>query len=47
MSHNYQKVAAVGEAVMVGYDYKKLAKAPIPESVRQIMIDLDNPEIIE
>lgn len=47
VSHNYEKVAAVGEAIMVGYDYDKLKKAPIPESVRQIMIELDDPKIVD
>ncbi|MEM8859972.1 MAG: acyl-CoA thioesterase [Chloroflexota bacterium] len=45
VSHKYQKVAAEGSAILVGYDYEKLEKAPIPESVKQIMISLDNPEI--
>ena len=47
VSHKYQKVAAIGEAVLVGYDYKTLKKAPIAEEVRQIMIDLDDPEIVD
>lgn len=47
VSHQYGKIAAEGSALMVGYDYKKLEKAPIPESVRQIILDIDDPEVIE
>lgn len=45
ISHKYQKVAAEGTSILVGYDYKKLEKSPIPSSVRQTIIDLDDPEI--
>ncbi len=46
VSQTHQRVAAVGTAVLVGYDYETLAKAPIPDPVRKIMIELDNPEIV-
>ncbi|MEM9773977.1 MAG: acyl-CoA thioesterase [Chloroflexota bacterium] len=45
ISHKYQKVAAEGTSILVGYDYEKLEKSPIPETVRKTIIDIDDPEI--
>ena len=47
VSHKYEKIAAEGTALMVGYDYEKLTKAPVPEAIRKIIIDIDDPEISE
>ncbi|MFK7804378.1 MAG: acyl-CoA thioesterase [Anaerolineae bacterium] len=46
VSHNYGKIAAEGSAIMVGYNYEKLEKAPISDSVKQIILGIDDPEVI-
>ena len=35
VSHGHAKAAAEGEGLIVSYDYRALAKAPLPEAVRR------------
>ncbi|MFT5193844.1 MAG: acyl-CoA thioesterase FadM [Cellvibrionaceae bacterium] len=46
VSHNYGEIAAEGSAIMVGYHYSKLKKAPITDSIRQIIVGIDDPKIV-
>jgi acyl-CoA thioester hydrolase len=41
ISHKHQKIAALGDGVLVTFDYKNNAKAPIPEDIRQRIINLE------
>lgn len=42
VSHNHQKLAAEGEAVIVTYDYKKQTKAPVPQFLIERINDIQN-----
>lgn len=42
VSHQQQAVAAVGEGVIVSYDYRKLEKAPLPEVIRKRILKLES-----
>ena len=41
ISHKHQKIAAIGDGVLVTFDYKNNVKAAIPEDIRQNIIDLE------
>ena len=41
VSHKHQKIAAEGEGLIVSYDYKGAKKVPIPEEIRQRILDLE------
>jgi acyl-CoA thioester hydrolase len=41
VSHSHGKAAAEGEGLIVSYDYRKLAKAPLPEVIRRRIDDLE------
>jgi len=41
ISHKHQKIAALGDGVLVTFDYKNNVKALIPEDIRQRIIDLE------
>ena len=41
VSHSHGKAAAEGEGMIVSYDYRKLAKAPLPEVIRRRIDDLE------
>jgi acyl-CoA thioester hydrolase len=41
ISHNHRKIAAVGDGVLVTFDYKNNIKAAIPEDIRQRIVDLE------
>jgi acyl-CoA thioester hydrolase len=40
VSHRHNAVAADGEGLIVTYDYKNACKAPVPELIRQRIVDL-------
>lgn len=42
ISHKHRKIAALGQGVLVSFDYRSNRKAPIPDGVRQRIIDLEN-----
>lgn len=42
ISHKHEKIAAIGEGVLVTFDYNHSKKAPIPESIRKKIIELEN-----
>ena len=42
VSHKHQKIAAVGEGLIVSYDYKAARKAAIPEIIRERILKLEN-----
>lgn len=41
ISENLDEVAAVGEGLIVSYDYQKSTKTPLPSSVREKIQDLE------
>lgn len=41
ISHKHQKIAAIGEGVLVTFDYQNNKKAPIPDNIRKRIIDLE------
>jgi len=41
VSHKHQKIAAEGEGLIVSFDYKAAKKTPIPEEIRQQILDLE------
>ena len=41
VSHKYQKIAAEGEGVIVSFNYRENAKAPLPELVKQRIAALE------
>lgn len=41
ISHKHQKIAAIGEGVLVTFDYHNNKKAPIPDGIRKRIIDLE------
>jgi acyl-CoA thioester hydrolase len=41
ISHKAKKIAALGEGVLVTFDYKKNAKALVPDELKQRIIDLE------
>ncbi len=41
VSHKHQKIAAEGEGLIVSFDYKAAKKVPIPEQIRQRILDLE------
>jgi len=42
VSHKLKDIAAVGEGLIVNYDYRKLEKAPLPEVIRNRILELEN-----
>lgn len=42
VSHQQKTIAALGEGVIVSYDYRKLKKAPLPEVIRKRILELEN-----
>jgi acyl-CoA thioester hydrolase len=40
VSHTHQAVAAIGEGLIVSYDYINGCKAPLPDNIRQAILDL-------
>jgi acyl-CoA thioester hydrolase len=45
-SHRHKRMAAVGEGLIVSYDYRKLSKAPLPVEIREV-IEADQIKITE
>lgn len=41
VSHNHARLAAVGEGLIVSYDYRALTKAPLPEEIERRIRDLE------
>ena len=41
ISHKFKKIAAVGEGVLVTFDYQKNKKALIPDEIRKRILDLE------
>ena len=41
VSHSHKKIAALGEGVIVTFDYQKNKKAIIPDEIRKRIIDLE------
>jgi len=41
ISHKFKKIAALGEGVLVTYDYQNNKKALIPDVIRERIIDLE------
>jgi acyl-CoA thioester hydrolase len=41
ISHKHQKIAALGEGILVTFDYKNNVKALIPDDIRKSIIDLE------
>jgi acyl-CoA thioester hydrolase len=41
VSHKHKKIAALGEGVIVTFDYQKNKKAIIPVEIRKRIIDLE------
>jgi acyl-CoA thioester hydrolase len=41
VSHKHKKIAALGEGVIVTFDYQKNKKAIIPDEIRRRIIDLE------
>ncbi|MCP4576427.1 MAG: acyl-CoA thioesterase [Deltaproteobacteria bacterium] len=41
MSHKFKKIAALGEGVLVTFDYENNKKALIPDGIRKRIIDLE------
>ncbi len=42
VSHHHQKIAALGEGLLVSFDYRANRKAPIPDVIRTSIIELEN-----
>lgn len=42
VSHKLKDIAAVGEGLIVNYDYRKLEKAPLPEVIRNRILGLES-----
>jgi acyl-CoA thioester hydrolase len=40
VSHRHQKIAAEGEDIIVMYDYREGKKTVIPDSIRQLLLSL-------
>ena len=40
-SHNHARLAAVGEGLIVSYDYRALTKAPLPEEIKRRIRELE------
>ncbi len=40
-SHKFKKIAALGEGVLVTFDYQNNKKAIIPDEIRNKIIDLE------
>lgn len=40
-SHKLKSIVAMGEGLVVSYDYNKLQKAPLPEEIRKRISDLE------
>ena len=43
-SHKHQRIAAVGEGVVVTYDYRNKKKVPIPDALRAKILELEKVE---
>jgi acyl-CoA thioester hydrolase len=41
VSHQFQKVAAEGQGVMVSFNYHENQKAPLPEEIKQRILKLE------
>ncbi|HWQ36283.1 MAG TPA: hypothetical protein VNQ79_25850 [Blastocatellia bacterium] len=41
VSHQHQKIAAEGEAVMVSFNYREQKKAPLPEETKRYIQTLE------
>lgn len=41
VSQRWQKVAAEGQGVVVSYDYRQNKKAPLPEKIKQRILELE------
>ena len=46
MSHKHQKMAAEGEGLIVGYDYRSNKKVPIPDIIRKRILELEKTDKI-
>lgn len=46
ISHKFKKIAALGDGLLVSYDYKNNEKAPIPDEIRKRIIGLEERVII-
>ena len=42
ISHKFKKIAALGEGVLVTFDYQNNKKVMIPDEIRKIIIDVEN-----
>jgi acyl-CoA thioester hydrolase len=47
ISHKLQKIAALGEGVIVTFDYQNNKKAPIPNGIRKRIIGLEKSLILD
>lgn len=45
VSHRYQRMATVGDAKVVVFDYVNNKKASIPDAIRKIIIELEKVEV--
>ena len=41
VSHNHARLAAVGDGLIVSYDYRALTKSPLPEEIKRRIRDLE------
>jgi len=41
VSHQQKALTAIGEGVIVSYDYRQLKKAPLPEVIRKRILELE------
>ena len=46
MSHKHQKMAAEGEGLIVGYDYRSNKKVPIPDIIKKRILELEKTDNI-
>jgi acyl-CoA thioester hydrolase len=42
VSHNFQKIAAEGQGVIVSFDYRENKKTPLPEEIKQRILKLES-----
>lgn len=50
VSHKFQKIAAEGRGVIVSFDYRENKKAPLPQEIKQRILQLQNgfnPETVQ
>ncbi|TPX38236.1 hypothetical protein SmJEL517_g00211 [Synchytrium microbalum] len=41
VSHSLEKIVSTADAVAVTYDYRILKKAPIPDHIRKLIVDIE------